>query len=198
MGGKSSSSSQANQMTQTNLNDKRVTNRDGLVLGDGSAVDMSQAFSYSDKSRTDNSVNLSSWDASSTWTDNSMRFDARTNTNTNTNTSSSSWSNADTKNTTGSYNTTVDPTITGQAFDFAKGTDATLGAGLSDILSFAKDITMRASDDTTKLAGMFGQGVTNAYDNSRLTTPGGIDNKTMIVLGVAGAAAVAFMASRKG
>lgn len=164
MGGRSGSTSQANQTTQTSLNDSRVTNRDGVVVGDGSAVDMSQAFTSNE------TTNLSSWDAST----------SSTNTN------------------TGSFNNSVDSVITGQAFEYAKGVDATLGAGLSSVLTFAKDIANKSNDNATSLASRFSDGVAQAFDSARNTTPGGIDNKTMIVIAVAGAAALAAIASKRG
>ncbi|WP_056335617.1 hypothetical protein [Massilia sp. Leaf139] len=136
---------------------------------------------------TDNSMSLSSWDASSSWADNSLKLS---------NTSSSNTSTS-THKVDGSYNNSVDSVVTGQAFDFAKGADATLGAGLSSVLSFAKDIATQANEKTSSLASMFGQGVSQAYDSANNTTAGGIDNKTMIVLGVAGAAAVAAIAMNK-
>lgn len=110
-----------------------------------------------------------------------------TNTNTTTNTSTTS----------GSYNVTADPVIAKAAFDFATNADATLGAGMEKMLGWASELTGKSQDNATALAGRFTDSVAQAFDSARNTTPGGIDNKTMIILGVAGAAAIAF-ANRKG
>jgi hypothetical protein len=168
--GRSGSSSQANQQTSTSSADSRIVNESGIVARD-SHLDLS----------TNTNITNRSWDASSTVTntDNSI------------------------------YSVTADPEIAKAAFDFAKGNDATLGAGLANVLTFAKDITNKSSDNNRALAGQFSDsattlasrfsdGVAQAFDSARNTTPGGIDNKTMIVLGVAGAAALAAIASKRG
>jgi len=170
--GKSGSSSQANQTTTTNLLDSRVTNGSGIVVRDGS-------LDFSD--RSDNSI--TSWDSSRT--DNSLKSWDSSTTNTNTNT------------TTGSYNVTADPEIAKAAFDFAKGNDATLGAGLSSMLGLAERLSTNNTSSLTKMASSVSDAVAQAYDGARTTTAGGIDNKTMIILGVAAAGALAF-ANRKG
>jgi hypothetical protein len=127
-------------------------------------------------------------DNSSSWTDLSDR--------------SSSWdaSTTNTSTATGSYNNTysTDQGTVAAAFDFAKGNDATLGAGLSSMLTFAKDITTKNSDNATTMASRFSDGVAQAFDSARNTTPGGIDNKTMAVLGVAAAAVVGAAMLSKG
>jgi hypothetical protein len=165
--GRSGSSSQANQSTNNNYADNKVANESGIVVGGGGRLDLSDR-SYTDLS--DKSTNnWSSWDASTTNT------------------------------ATGSYNTTytADPEIARAAFDFAKGNDATLGATLSNVLTFAKEITNKNSDNATTLASRFSDGVAQAFDSARNTTPGGIDNKTMVVMAVAVAGAVAAMAASK-
>jgi hypothetical protein len=111
---------------------------------------------------------------------------------------SSSWDASTTSTATGSYNTTTDQGTVKAAFDFAKGNDATLGAGLSSVLTFAKDISTRNTDAATTLASRFSDGVAQAYDSARNTTPGGIDNKTMTIMAVAAAGAVAAFAMSKG
>lgn len=94
--------------------------------------------------------------------------------------------------------TTADPEIAKAAFDFAKGNDATLGAGLTSMLGLAERLSTNNSTSLTTMASSVKDAVAQAYDSARNTTAGGIDNKTMIILGVAAAGALAVVASRKG
>ena len=176
--GRSGSSSQANQSTANAYADNKVANESGIVVGGGGRLDMSDHSAWDLSNR---STNLSSWDSSNRSTN-------------------SSWDASTTNTATGSYNNTyvTDQGAIDRAFDFAKGNDATLGAGLSSMLTFAKDITTKNTDSATTLASRFGDGVAQAFDSARNTTPGGIDNKTMVVMAVAVAGAVAAMAMSKG
>lgn len=192
--GRSGSSSQANQSTANAYADNKVANESGIVVGGSGRVDLSDHSQYDLSNR---STNLSSsWDytdvsdrsSKSAWTDLSNRSTAN------------SWDSSATA--TGSYNNTntysTDQGSVAAAFDFAKGNDATLASGMSSVLTFAKDITNKNSDNATTLASRFGDGVAQAFDSARNTTPGGIDNKTMTVMAVAVAGAVAAYAMSKG
>lgn len=178
---KGGSKSQANQTTTTQSEDSRIVNESGLVARD-SILDFSSYVN--DQSMTsissDSSTNL---------------YDSRT-----------------------TYNTTSDPATVKAAFDYATNVDATRGAGMSEMLGWAKELTgssqanslalAKNSQDTAfSLAKLFGEStsdqssrfqdnVMQAFDSARTTTPGGIDNKTMIILGVAAAGALV-MATRK-
>lgn len=167
--GRSGSSSQANQATTTSNQDNRVTNRDGTVLGAGASLD---ASTFTDARMN---TNLSSWDSS------------------NRSTNYADSSNRSTTTTT--TNNTLDGGVIGKAFDYAAGVDATTGGVMADVLGLADRLSARSTDSATSLASRFQDNVLQAYDGAKNTTPGGIDNKTMIVLAVAGAVAV--MASKR-
>jgi len=202
--GKSSSSSQANQVTNTTSNDDRIVNESGLVARD-SALDFSTNMN-------DSSTNVFTSNQSTAYTNN--------NTSNSTSNFSSNYNSADqTSTVSGSYNVTADPLIARAAFDYATNVDATMGAGmskmldwaseltgksqdnasdgLSQMLGWASDLTSKSLDNASSLASRFTDNVGQAYDSARNTSPGGIDNKTMIILGVAAAGALAFAASKR-
>lgn len=220
--GKSSSSSQANQVTNTTSNDDRIVNESGLVARD-SALDFSTNMN-------DSSTNVFTSNQSTAYTNN--------NTSNSTSNFSSNYNSADqTSTVSGSYNVTADPLIARAAFDYATNVDATRGEGmsqmlgwakeltgqsqdntasmigwasdltrqsqdnasdgLSQMLGWAKDLTSKSLDNASSLASRFTDNVGQAYDSARNTSPGGIDNKTMIILGVAAAGALAFAASKR-
>lgn len=188
--GRSGSSSQANQSTTTSNQDNRVTNRDGIVLGNGAGLDMSSWLDNSmrvDVSDSSNrSTNLSSWDASNNSTNSWDGSNRSTNT----------WDSSNRSTTNTTTNTTLDGGVIGKAFDFAKGLDATQGGVMADVLGLADRLSARSTDSATNLASRFQDNVLQAYDGAKNTTPGGIDNKTMIVMAVAGAVAVMAMSKR--
>lgn len=191
--GSSSSSSQAVQKSVTNSTDKRIVNDSGIV-SQGSALDFSNHVD----------TDVTSFDMSNRSTDNSNHFSSNFNDSSDRSTAISSWdssvrnTSSNTNTNTGSFNTTVDPLIAKAAFDFASNNDARNGEGFDKLLSFASELTGKTQDSATGLASRFQDSVMQAFDSGRNTTPGGIDNKTMIILGVAGVAAVAMMASKKG
>lgn len=135
--GKSGSSSQANQATNTSSHDSRIVNESGIVARDSNVQ-------------------------------------VTTNT------------------------TSVDPEIAKAAFNFASGADARNGEGFDKLLSVAAELTNKTQDSATSMAARYQGDLLQAYDQARTTTPGGIDNKTMMVLGVAGAVAVAAVFAKKG
>jgi len=110
----------------------------------------------------------------------------------------SSWDASRTNITTTTNNTSSDPATVKAAFDFATGNDATLGAGLSSMLGLAERLSTNNASSLTKMASSVSDAVAQAYDGARTTSAGGIDQKTMIILGVAAAGAVALYASKKG
>jgi hypothetical protein len=122
--------------------------------------------------------------------------------------SSSSSSNATTTNTTdkrmvvdngvgvSSDSSTVTVNATdlgaiGKAFDFATGAGQSVSGTMDKVLGLA-DVILKGSLDAVKTTNGV---VSQAYETARTTATGSIDQKTMIVLAVAGA--VAFVASRK-
>lgn len=215
--GRSGSSSQANQATSTANADNRVVNESGIVA-QGSALDMSTDWSNTNTTNTtDNSVmNLASYDSRdysthAAYSDNSSRSTSLTdiftdNSNRSTsnsltdiftdNRSTNTWDSSSTSSVAGSYNTTADPLIAKAAFDFATNNDARNGEGFDKLLQAASELTNKTQDTANNLTSRFMDSIGQAFDTGRNTTPGGIDNKTMIVLGVAGAAALAFMAKK--
>lgn len=108
------------------------------------------------------------------------------------------WSNVSTTTIDNSVNTSSDPATVKAAFDFATNTNAINGQGLTSLLKAASELTSKTQDSATTLASRFQDGIAQAFDTGRNTTPGGIDNKTMIILGVAAAGAVAVYAMNKG
>jgi len=91
----------------------------------------------------------------------------------------------------------VDPEIAKAAFDFATKADATNGDGFDKLLGAAVELTKHSQDTANGLAAKFQDNVLQAFDSARNTTPGGIDNKTMIVIAVAAAGALAVAASNR-
>jgi hypothetical protein len=194
---KGGSKSQANQTTTTQSEDSRIVNESGLVARD-SILDFSSYVN-------DQSMTSISSDSSTRWTDNS-------------NTSISSDSSTNLYDSRTTYNTTSDPATVKAAFDYATNVDATRGAGMSEMLGWAKELTgssqanslalaKQGQDGAFSLAKLFGEQSSNtnarfqdnvmqAFDSARTTTPGGIDNKTMIILGVAACGALV-LANRK-
>ena len=85
--------------------------------------------------------------------------------------------------------------LTGQtvsrAMDSIDTNNATLGAGYDSLLSAAESLWERGE----KLIGQTQQSVADAYTRAQDTAKGTIDNRTIIVLAIAGAAAV-FLISR--
>ncbi len=97
------------------------------------------------------------------------------------------------------------------AFDFATNNDATLGAGLGNVLDFARDndamlgqgfgklldfastVTTKTQDNATALNSRFQDNVLQAFDSAKGAAGNGIDQKTLIVLGVSAAAALVFI-----
>jgi hypothetical protein len=112
-------------------------------------------------------------------------------TSTNTNTTNTTENNT-------TNNTTLDADVAKAAFDFATGVSGTNGDGFEKLLGVAKELTTNTQNNATSLATRFQDGMAQAYDQGRATTPGGMDQKTMVILGVAAAAAVATFALKKG
>jgi len=82
------------------------------------------------------------------------------------------------------------------AFDYAAVTDAKNGAGFSKLLDVADKLTTKTSDTATALSSRFQDNVLDAFERAKTSTSGSIDQKTMIVLAVTAAAALAFMNAR--
>jgi hypothetical protein len=139
--GKSGSSSQANQSTQTTNVDKRVVAEGSLIATEGASIYNS---SYS-----------------------------------------------------------LDPVIVSKALDTVAVIDAQNGDGFSKLLNLAGNLfdtanknSMAVVDQSTSLASRFQDNVMDAYSRGTADKAGAIDQKTMIVLGVTAAAAVAFIANK--
>jgi hypothetical protein len=171
--GKSKSSSQANQSSSVNKTDDRIINESGIVARDSNLnLDASTSNNW-----------LTNYNTSSTF---DAKIDDRSNSN----------------NTSNSGNTTITNTSMSDsgaikaAFDFAIGNNATNGQGFDKLLTTAAELTKTTQDNATSLANRFTDNVAQAWDTAKTTTPGGIDNKTMIILGVAAAAALVAMKGR--
>ncbi|WP_395137271.1 hypothetical protein [Schlegelella aquatica] len=80
--------------------------------------------------------------------------------------------------------TTVD-----RALNSVDTSNATLGQGYGRLLDAAEKLFERGES----LIGQTQKSVADAYDKAQLTAKGTIDNRTIVVLAVAGAAALAFM-----
>jgi len=145
--GKSSSSSQANQASTTTNNDGRIINGEGGIVAQDSSLSL-------DSSTSNNW--LTNYNTSS-------NFDARVD-------------DSSTK-TTITNTTTADPEIAKAAFDFASGANATNGQGFDKLLSVAAELTKNTQDNATSLANRFSDGLAQAFDSGKNTTPGGIDTK---------------------
>lgn len=104
----------------------------------------------------------------------------------------------DDKSNSGNTTITNDAKVMTAAFDFASGASATNGQGFDKLLTTAAELTKTTQSNATSLASKFQDGIAQAWDAAKTTTPGGIDNKTMIILGVAAAGAVAVYAMNKG
>jgi hypothetical protein len=83
------------------------------------------------------------------------------------------------------------------AFDFATNSDAINGAGFNKLLDVAEKLTTKTQDNATTLSSRFQDNVMDAFERAKTTANGSIDQKTMIILGVTAAAALALM-NRKG
>lgn len=90
------------------------------------------------------------------------------------------------------YNST-DAGIVKNALDFAAVADATNGDGFAKLLDTVDKLTTKTQDTSTTLASRFQDNVMQAYTQAKADASGGIDQRTMIVLGVSAMAALAFM-----
>lgn len=173
----SRSSSQANQQQNTSNVDRRLANDGGIVATEGASIftNSSTSNAYTDSSQ----LTLN----------------------------------------------TLDGGAINRAFDFATNIDATLGEGVSNVLNFARDndrnlsnglgdlsnsltqgygklldfansLTTKTQDNATALSGRYQSDVLQAFDSAKGAAGNGIDQKTLIILGVS-AAAVLVMINRK-
>ena len=93
----------------------------------------------------------------------------------------------------------VDKDVAKAALDFATATNATNGDGFTKLLDTVDRLTTKTADTATTLSSRFQDNVMDAYSRAKADAAGGIDQKTMIVLGVTAAAAlVAINMKRKG
>jgi hypothetical protein len=221
MGKGSSSSSQANQINNTSSADNRIVNESGIVaqnstldlstdywasltnntttstnLSATDSHDVSNWTSLTNNTSTSSNTNLQSWDSSNKSTNLSTADSHNTSTWSSLTNNSSSVDNSKSSTVTGSYNTTLDAGVAKAALDYASNNDATVGAGFSSLLGWAKELSTSNTNSANNMVARFTDGVAQAYDTARNTTPGGIDNKTMVILGVAGAAAIGLMAMK--
>lgn len=91
---------------------------------------------------------------------------------------------------------TLDPEIVAKALDTVSASDALSGQGLSQILQLADKLTTKTQDSATALTSRYQADVLDAYSRSEADKTGGIDQKTMILLG-GGALAALVMINRK-
>jgi hypothetical protein len=92
-----------------------------------------------------------------------------------------------------------------QALDFATGANATNAAGFSNLLKSGLDMfrmgtesIQKATSDGFNLVQATNAGLTGAYQTATAEKSGNLDNKTIMIIAVVGAAALAYIASRKG
>lgn len=88
---------------------------------------------------------------------------------------------------------TMDGGIVARALDSIDTNNATNAEGFTKLLDAAESLWQRGEN----LIGQTQKHVADAYSQAQTDKAGTIDNRTLIVLGVAGAAALAFM-NRKG
>lgn len=86
--------------------------------------------------------------------------------------------------------TTSDPGTVARALDSVDIASASLSGGLSDLLGTAERLFSRTTDAATTLAGKTEQAVLDAYAQAESDKSGGLDQRTVIVLAVVGAAAI--------
>ncbi len=79
------------------------------------------------------------------------------------------------------------------ALDFAAGANAINGQGFQSLLSGGLNLLNKAFDATTKTQ----QFTADAYQTASAELSGSLDNKTIMILGLAAAAALAFFAVKK-
>lgn len=91
------------------------------------------------------------------------------------------------------------------ALDFATGANATNAAGFSQLLdtglemfTLAGDSIRSATTDAFNLVDATNSGIAGAYQTATAEKSGSLDNKTIMILGLAAAAAVALFAFKKG
>jgi hypothetical protein len=217
--GSSKSSSQANQATNTTSMDDRIVNESGLVARD-SVLDFSTYLN--DQSVTsvssDSSTRYNDTSTTSISSDSSTNlYDSRTTYNTT--------SDPATIKAAFDYATNVDATRGAGMSEMLGWSKELTGASQANSLALSKqgqdgafslaklfgettsDLAQQGQDNAFSLAKLFGEQSSNtnarfqdnvmqAFDSARTTTPGGIDNKTMIILGVAAAGALV-LATRK-
>jgi hypothetical protein len=86
----------------------------------------------------------------------------------------------------------LDGGVVGRALDSVDKANATAGEGFAALLDAANGLFDRGQS----LIGQTQSAVADAYSQARTDTAGTIDNRTIIVLAIAGAAALFFMKGR--
>lgn len=89
-----------------------------------------------------------------------------------------------------------DPGTVARALDSVDIATASVSGGVSQLLGTAERLFNRTTEANTAMAGKTEQAVLDAYKSAAADKAGGIDQRTIIVLAVAGAAAV-YAISRK-
>ena len=187
-GGSSKSSSTAT--------DKRLVTGEGStgISADNSNVELVTQL-VSNTNQTDNSM--------MSWANN--QSDSRSWANSSTD--SRSWANSETDNSTSNVNVT-DSGIVSRALDSIDLSNATTGQGFSKLLDVGQSIFSQANtsqegifskliDAGKSLIGQTQQSVSDAYQTATAEKSGALDNKTLMILGVAAIAGVAIVARGK-
>ena len=195
-GGSSKSSSTAT--------DKRLVTGEGStgISADNSNVELVTQL-VSNTNQTDNS--LMSW--ANSQTDSRSWANSQTDNSTwaSTQTDSRSWANSETDNST--VNVT-DSGIVSRALDSIDLSNATTGQGFSNLLDVGKSIFSQANSSQEGifsklieagkgLIGQTQQSVSDAYQTATAEKSGALDNKTLMILGIAAIAGVAIVARGK-
>lgn len=94
--------------------------------------------------------------------------------------------------------TTSDPATVARALDSVDIATASMSGGLSDLLGTTERLFSKTTDAATTLAGKTQQAVADAYAQAEADKAGGLDQRTIIVLAVVGAAAIWALSRKRG
>lgn len=201
-----SSSSSASSST-TNATDNRIVNDSGLIATGGSTLVRDDSLSFN------MAVDDSSIKTSNSNNDNSLNFQNNDSRVTNTNVTATDFGSV--QGGISAAMAAVNSATSGatsllKSADFQTATVMnTLSDGLSDglssayggysqLLSTSSKLLQQSADNQTTMASGFTSAVNKAYDNASAAASGTIDNRTIMVLGVAAAAVAAVVVFKKG
>lgn len=91
----------------------------------------------------------------------------------------------------------TDSGIVSRALDSVDLANATNEVGFSKLIDTANNLTSKLFDKGESLIGQTQKSVADAYANATAAKSGAIDNKTLMILGIAAIGAVAIVAGKK-